>query len=206
VAAYAVLSNHYHIVLRIDRDRALSWSIEEILARWTQLFTGPLLVTRYLSEERGAMSAAEVAQVEMLADVYRARLHDLSWFMRTLNEHIARQANAEDGVTGRFWEGRFKSQALLDEAALVAAMAYVDLNPVRAGLAATPEASDYTSIQTRVGAVPPAPVAASAATPDAPSSELPPATLDEERLRPEAALPPLPRAALMPFDESIANL
>jgi hypothetical protein len=79
-------------------------------------------------------------------------------------------------------------------------MADVDLNPVRAGLAATPEGSDYTSIQSRVGAVPPAPVAASAATPDAPSTELPPVTLDEERLRPEAALPPLPRAALMPFD------
>jgi len=39
VAAYAVLSNHYHIVLRIDRDRALAWSIEEVLTRWTQLFT-----------------------------------------------------------------------------------------------------------------------------------------------------------------------
>jgi hypothetical protein len=92
--------------------------------------------------------------VEELAEGYRARLHDLSWFMRTLNEHIARLANAEDGVKGRFWEGRFKSQALLDEKALLAAMAYVDLNPVRAGLAETPEASDYTSIQERLGHVP----------------------------------------------------
>ena len=55
-----------------------------------------------------------------------------------LNMHIAREANKEDNVTGRFWEGRFKRQALLDEQALIACMAYVDLNPVRAGITSTP--------------------------------------------------------------------
>ncbi|WP_413663089.1 hypothetical protein ACG1BZ_18435 [Microbulbifer sp. CNSA002] len=70
--------------------------------------------------------------------------------MRCLNESIARQANAEDNCTGCFWEGRFKSQASLDERALAACLAYVDLNPIRAGIAKTSEESDYTSIQQRI--------------------------------------------------------
>jgi len=83
---------------------------------------------------------------------YRKRLCDLSWFMKCLNEPIARQANAEDNVSGHFWQSRFTSQALLDEAAVLTAMAYVDLNPIRAGIAETPEASDFTSIQQRIAA------------------------------------------------------
>ncbi|WP_197577533.1 hypothetical protein [Comamonas thiooxydans] len=58
-----------------------------------------------------------------MAETYRARLFDLSWFMWVLNESLARQANAEDDCTGRFCEGRFKSQVLLDEQALLTAIA-----------------------------------------------------------------------------------
>jgi REP element-mobilizing transposase RayT len=147
ICAYAVMSNHYHLVLHVDRARAAAWAPEQIVERWALLFGVPTLVQRWQASEAGeAEQEAARAQIEH----WRARLSDISWYMRCLNEHLARRANAEDQCTGRFWEGRFKSQALLDEAGLLTAMAYVDLNPVRAGMAATPEASEFTSIYARI--------------------------------------------------------
>lgn len=148
VCAYAVMSNHYHVVLFVNENEGAALSVREILERWTQLFSGPILVQRFLANDK--LSKAELAQVEQHAKNYRSRLLDISWFMRCLNEHLAREANKEDDCRGRFWEGRFKSQALLDEEAVLTCMAYVDLNPVRAGLADKPETSDFTSIQERI--------------------------------------------------------
>jgi len=150
ICAYAVMSNHTHMVLYVDVAQANLWTTDEVITRWHQLFKGTLITQQY---QRGDKLSKPMQN--MLKDtvaVYRQRLTDISWFMRILNEDIARKANAEDNCTGRFWEGRFKSQALLDEAALAACMAYVDLNPVRAKMAATPEASEHTSIQLRIKA------------------------------------------------------
>jgi REP element-mobilizing transposase RayT len=148
LCAYAVMSNHYHVVVRIDRDRAQSWTAREVAERWTQLFAGAPLVQRWISGE--VLQEAELNRAHAYTEQYRERMSDLSWFMRCVNEPVARLANAEDRCTGRFWEGRFKSQALLDERALLACMAYVDLNPIRASLAKTPEESNYTSIKERI--------------------------------------------------------
>ena len=209
VAAYAVMSNHYHAVLRVDAARAQALGDDEVLRRWTQLFTGPLLVQRYLG---GALlGEAERLKVAEFAALYRQRLADVSWFMRVLNETIARQANAEDGCTGRFWEGRFKSQALLDEQALLAAMAYVDLNPIRAGMAQSLEDSAHTSIAARLAelqgrAFEPvrAPVVAPAEAPEVVGEidALPARTLPG--LLSEAEISALPEAPLMPFDPTSA--
>jgi hypothetical protein len=75
---------------------------------------------------------------------------DLSWFMKCLNEPIARQANWEDQCTGHFWESRFKSHPLDTEEAPPSCMAYVDLNPVRAAMAETPDPSDQPAGTERI--------------------------------------------------------
>jgi hypothetical protein len=151
VCAYAVLENHYHTILRTRPDLAANWSDREVATRWLTLFP------RHRNLE-GTSTPPLEKEIVALTDcpqriaVLRRRLSSLSWFMGRLNEFIARAANKEDKVKGRFWESRFKCQALLDEAAIAACMVYVDLNPIRVGLAGTPEESDFTSIQERIRA------------------------------------------------------
>ena len=147
VCAYAVMSNHYHLVLKLAPDQLADRSDDEIMDRWCALFKGPLLIQRY--REGNALSAAENTTVSDIVNVWRNKLSSISWFMRCLNQPIARQANREDECTGKFWESRFTSQALRTEEALLSCMAYVDLNPVRAGMSDSPETSEYTSIQER---------------------------------------------------------
>ncbi|MET0007182.1 MAG: alpha-amylase family glycosyl hydrolase, partial [Candidatus Thiodiazotropha sp. 6PLUC4] len=150
ICAYAILSNHYHVVLHVDSQKAKAWSEHEVILQWTQLYKGHLLADRYLSGN--SMTTAERAALSELIEEWRLRLYDISWFMRCLNEHLAHKANEEDKCKGRFFEGRFKSQALLDEGALLTCMSYVDLNPIRASMADTPEDSEFTSIQERLKA------------------------------------------------------
>lgn len=151
LCAYAVMSNHYHVVLHIRVDLASEWSDRDVVTRWHSLFSGNLLSQRFLLGE--PLSDIQTKLLHKDIETWRARLCDISWYMRIVNEAIARKANAEDQCTGRFWEGRFKSQALLDERALLACMAYVDLNPVRASTSDSPETSDHTCVKQRIGAL-----------------------------------------------------
>jgi len=148
VAGFAVMSNHFHVVLKVDQDKAKKLSDNEVLERWLKLYKGTQLAQRYQSGE--ALEDIEREALSESISRWRSELSNLSRFMGNLNEYIARKANKEDDCTGRFWQGRFSLQAILDQAALLATLCYVDLNPVRAKVAKTPEQSKYTSIYRRL--------------------------------------------------------
>jgi hypothetical protein len=155
VNAYAIMANHAHLVLWCRPSLATRWSAEEVARRWLSLFgkaapggEDQLADSAPCPEAVRALAADDKRIAEL-----RSRLGSVSWFMRSFNEWLARQANREDGCTGRFWEGRFKCQTLEDEGAVLACMAYVDLNPVRAGVAASLEECTFTSITERLAAL-----------------------------------------------------
>ena len=150
VLAYAVLSNHLHVVLRTRPDVVAAWSDKQVALRWLQIFPG-----KRIDEQLGDPTSTDVEALAKDSErilLVRSRLSDISWFMKALSEPIARMANRQDEVTGHFWEGRFKAQRLLDEAAILACCMYVDLNPVRAKMAETPETSKFTSAFDRIEA------------------------------------------------------
>lgn len=149
VLGFSLMSNHLHVVLRNRPDVAAEWTDEEVVLRWWRLHPLRRNADGSPAEPEPQEIAGLLADSEALAE-HRRRLSSISWWMRSLCEPIARRANREDCVTGRFWEGRFKSQALLDESAILACSIYVDLNPIRAKLAETPETSKHTGAFERI--------------------------------------------------------
>jgi len=148
ICAYAIMSNHIHLVVRLSPEQATDWSARDVARRWKSLYKGPLIIDKLLSGD--TLTGAETETCNDIIALWRKRLTDLSWFMKCLNEPIARQANKEDDCTGHFWEGRFKSLPLPADTDLLGCMAYVDLNPVRAGQSTRPEGSRYTSVKERL--------------------------------------------------------
>lgn len=148
VIGFSVMQNHLHVILRNRPDVVRDWSDEEVARRWWNLFPAR-------REEDGSPAEPSNTDLNPLMSgaklkELRARLSSISWLMRCTSEVLARMANAEENVTGRFWEGRFRATVLPDETAIASCMAYVDLNPIRARIAETPETSDYTSVQERI--------------------------------------------------------
>ena len=128
IYAYAVMDNHYHLVLYLDPKLPEKWSNAEVAERWLKVY--PSRLDKPENAAQREIKKLAIMDAPDLLKIYRQRLGDLSWFMRRLNEPLAKLSNGEDNCTGRFWEGRYSSQALLDEAAILSCMSYVDLNPV----------------------------------------------------------------------------
>ncbi len=145
ILAYAVMSNHLHVVVHVDPRVTHTWSESEVAERWVRLFP-----PREPSEAAHAFKVNRLQADPNRLAILRQRLGNLSWLMKCLAEPIARRANAEDGCKGRFWKGRFKAQRLCDTRAVLAAMVYVDLNPVRAGMTTRLEQSHHTSVAVRL--------------------------------------------------------
>ena len=148
VAGFAVLDNHLHVLLRLDPETVAGWSDEDVARRWGRLFPPRNRAGQALpvSDDWLKQRLTEVGW----AAKTRQRLQSLSWFMKCLKEPLARLANRQEETRGAFFEGRFKSVAILDEESLLATCVYIDLNPVAAGIAQVPESSEHTSIKERV--------------------------------------------------------
>lgn len=145
---YAVMSNHYHLIIRVVPERVETWTDEEVADRWLTL--SPRQPFHPNADQiRQARKKALLSDFTRLSEL-RERLSSISWFMRYLNEPIARRANREDGCKGKFWESRFQSQELLDAPSLITAMVYVDLNPARAGAINDLTDNAHTSLSKRI--------------------------------------------------------
>jgi len=151
VHAYAIMSNHFHLVVYYDPRAVEHWSDHEVASRW--LTACPIKerdgsVDYQKVRERVATLSQDPHRISQL----RQRLGSLSVFMQLLKQPIARRANLEDQCLGHFFEQRFYSGALMSEAAVLAAMAYVDLNPIRARIARSIANCDHTSVAERLQA------------------------------------------------------
>jgi len=145
---FSIMSNHTHQILRSRPDVVSQWDDCQVAQRWLRL-------TPKRDRQGNALEPIEDEITALCNDPkyiakIRVRLSDISWWMRYFSHHIACRANHEDSLRGHFWESRFGSELLLNNASILACMVYVDLNPVRAQMAATPEESDYTGAKDRI--------------------------------------------------------
>jgi REP element-mobilizing transposase RayT len=149
--SYALMDNHMHIVLETKYQIADKAPDEDIAFRW--LYLHPM---RKIKEgESPAPTRKEIN--EFISDkkrvkIHREKLRDISCYMQELNQSIARRANKEDNVSGRFWQGRFKCINLAQPGSLLKCVMYVELNPVRAKMVDSPELSEFTSCYKRAKA------------------------------------------------------
>jgi len=141
VLTHCVMSNHFHLLVEVPRPPARLPSAEEVVAKLRQLSGHQNLGA---VEQRFAMyrQAHDAAGEAAYLATFHARMWNLSGFMKLLKQRFTQWFNGRNGRKGTLWEDRFKSVVVDTAAGVLAAMgAYIDLNPVRAGLVEDPK--DY---------------------------------------------------------------
>lgn len=146
---YSIMANHLHLLVKVDRDKALTLSDKEVLLRWSSIHP-PENVDLNDDQARQEWIDQELEENGERIAKLRHRLYDMGWLMKELKEPLARIANGEDGCSGHFWDGRYKSIAIMDMFALLATAIYIELNPIAAGVATLPENSRHTSMKQRI--------------------------------------------------------
>jgi len=149
ILKYAVMDNHLHLILRNRPDVVKKWSKTKILRHAMRLFPEKFRRKGWYVEP-GEAIPRQLLENTKLIEVMRDRLSDISWLMKVLQERIARRCNKVDKKSGHFWAGRYKSEKLEDDGAVLACAMYIDLNWIRAGKAKTPETSRFTSAYRRI--------------------------------------------------------
>jgi len=145
VLAYCLMCNHVHILLEVPPMQKGGLIDEELLKRLRAIYpeVAVRLVAKELREARKAIrdGLAGDSYAKEIHERYTYRMHDLGEFMKTLLARFTRWFNTRHERTGTLWESRFKSVLVEDGIASRTMAAYIDLNPVRAGMAADP--ADY---------------------------------------------------------------
>jgi len=139
VLTYTVMSNHFHLLCEVPEPKALSEL--ELLER-IEAGYGPARRQALEQEvERLRQEPDGAGQIQRLLEPYRRRMYDISIFIKELKGRFAQGYNRRHGRYEVLWAERFKSVLLQGGEALAAVAAYIELNPVRAGLCTDPK--DY---------------------------------------------------------------
>ncbi len=148
ICSFSVLENHLHVLVRLDPESIDGWTDEEVVRRWLNVYHPKTL--NFDNSDTLQCYVNRLVSDKAKVTKYRDRLVALPWFMKSLKEPIARRANKEENITGTFWDGRYKSVGIYSEEALLSTCAYIDLNPVAAGISYEPLTSEHTSLRQRV--------------------------------------------------------
>jgi REP element-mobilizing transposase RayT len=158
VLAYCVMCNHFHLLLEVTPRPKVALTDEQLLKRLGGLYSKAFVaeVAKELAEARRVVTEGRAvngeAYVQRIHERFTYRMHDLSEFMKTLLQRFTRWHNKRTKRCGNLWEETFKSVIVEDGLAARTMAAYIDLNPVRAGMVKDPAEYRWSSYGEAMGA------------------------------------------------------